>query len=32
MDIKVLALAKKYTDDSIAGTSEALKDKNCTIA
>ena len=32
MDIKVLALAKKYTDDSIAGTSGALKGKNCTIA
>ena len=32
MDLKILALAKKYTDDSIAGTSGALKGKNCTIA
>jgi hypothetical protein len=32
MDLKILALAKKYTDDSIAGTGGALKGKNCTIA
>lgn len=31
MDIKVLALAKKYTDKSIEGAG-AIKGKNCTIS
>ena len=31
MDLVTLAKAKKYTDDSIEGTSGVLKGKNCTI-
>lgn len=31
MDLITLAKAKKYTDDSIEGTSGVLKGKNCTI-
>lgn len=31
MDITTLAAARKYTDNSIAGTSGALAGKNCTI-
>ena len=31
MDILTYALAKKYTDDSIAGTGGTIKGKNCTI-
>jgi len=32
MDLKLLALAKKYTDDSISGTGGTIKGKNCTIS
>ncbi len=31
MDVIAIALSKKYTDDSIAGTSGVLVGKNCTI-
>lgn len=31
MDISTLAAARKYTDNSIAGTSGALAGKNCTV-
>ena len=31
MDLKLLALAKKYTDESISGSSGVIKGKNCTI-
>ena len=31
MDLITLALGKKYTDESILGTSGVLKGKNCTI-
>lgn len=31
MDVKVLALAKKYTDESVEGAG-AIKGKNCTIS
>ena len=31
MDVVTYALAKKYTDDSISGSSGVIRGKNCTI-